>query len=479
MKTQGATLREKASAILGVPSEEVKAYSSASADAHGLLDLRSEFKTGNIKCSAHSHRRTKFGHYAKTRIIRSAGALDLLDSNPRNYLFLTATLPSDGDWAKWAIAEDSHNLINGFKAWLSKRVRSRHEFYVWEHQGRGALHFHYCVHVPDTEVRDAIARDFRAQWMRLLDGMTARTGVCAWGKHAHLDYEARYAIIQTRAEIVNQSVSKYMAGYCGGKKDKHEIDARIPYYPKRWFGVSRGLSELVKQHTETESEFYSSYRAAKNTFDKFHDEFSAESLTFKKFKHKIGIGETSASYHLPENLNELWQSRKAMKYTTKSHRNIKFWIQTALTCQRTVSRLDRGSQIFRTLSCNLPIESLKDGCFEGSLQRGTLHESQVRAIESLWLKLSSHSNLPPSLTPLLIELSMFIRIRSANFPLIRWNRHGWLDTIEDFPCTVDSNYGICETRTRPTDEGTPSGVDSYSAHVASEPKPGPSQLSLI
>lgn len=473
------SLRQKAQAFLGVPSEEVKSYSTVSIDSDSLLDIRGEFKTAPIKCSAHSHARTKFGRPAMTRIIRAAGALDAIDPEPTNYLFLTATLPSDEEWAKWAIAEDAHNLINGFKAWLSKRVQSRHEFYVWEHQNRGALHFHYCIHVPDRKIHDAIARDFRAQWMRLLDGMTERTGVCAWGKHANLSYEDKYAILQTRAETVYSSVSQYMASYCSNGKNKHSKDAHIPYYPKRWFGVSRGLSEAVRERTETDEQIFNSYGQAKTELEKLHELFSDESLTSRKFRHKVGVGETSVNYHTPKHALNLWESRKAMKYQYKTHPNIWSWIRTALTVHRTVSQLEKGSQLFRALSCKLPIESLRDGLFEGSLQRGSLHVTQVRSIETLWLDLSSRSTLPPSLSPLLTVLQRFIRIHSANYHQIRWNQHGWLITADDFECTVDMLSEKCECRTTATDEGTPSDPDSSRGHVPSEPKLEPLQLSLL
>lgn len=479
IRIRGESLRSKAAASLAVPESEVEAYSRVKAGEPSLLDFRCEFKTKKIDCSAHSHRRTRFGRYAKTRIIRAAGALDQLDPEPSSYLFLTATLPSNDEWAKWAIAEDSGNLINGFKAWLSKRVRSRHEFYVWEHQNREALHFHYCIHVPDVEAREGIARDFRAEWMRLLDGMTQRTGVCAWGRHAGLSYEDRYAILQTRAETVHSSVSQYMAGYCGGKKDKHAKDSDIPYYPKRWFGVSRCLSSLVGEYTEGDSTIYGSYRAAKIAFDELHEEFNADSIDSKKFAHKIGVGETSVNYHTPKNLQRLWQSRKTMKYSKRTHPNISFWIQTALSAHVMISQLSERSQQFREQCSKLAIDTLRDGLYEGSLRRGSLNERQVEAIEILWSNLASQWSLPPSQKPLLTALTRFVLMRSRHWSRIGWNRYGWLDVVEDFPDTVDKSSLIEEDRTRPADEGTASSLEDSRGHVPSERKFEPSQLSLL
>lgn len=479
IKNVGVSLRAQASEKLGAPESEIQEIRSTNPQKLSSLDIRSDFRTVRIDCNAHNHRRTKFGRYAQTRIIRAAGALDKLDSDPTHYLFLTATLPSDSDWAKWAIAEDAHHLIDGFKSWLSKRHKSRYEFYVWEHQRRQALHFHYCIHVPDPHVREGIMRDFRGEWIRLLEGMEKRTGISAWGKHAALDYEHKYEILQTKAEIVYSSVSQYMAGYCSNGKNKHSKDDYIPYYPKRWFGVSRGLSALIREHSESESEIHSSYRTAKIAFDELTHQFSDDSLTSKIFKHKFGVGETSVHYHTPENLHQLWLLRKAMKYNQKSHPQLSSWIQTALSITRMCLELETNSQIFRELSCKLPIDSLKDGLYAGSLQRGSLRRCQVEAIESLWSVLASQSNLPRTLKPLLTAASRFIRRHSENYHLIRYNQHGWLDMIEDFPSTVDISEQKRQTGTRFDDDGAPSGPDSSRGHVPSEPKPSVCQMNLL
>lgn len=479
IRFRGESLREKALAHLAVPDSEMREFSSVARNADGTLDIRSDFKTKKISCNAHGYKRTKFGRYAQTRLIRSAGAMDSFDPNPAHYLFLTATLPSDEEWAKWAIAEDSHNLINGFKAWLSKRVQSRHEFYVWEHQRREALHFHYCIHVPDREIHAAIARDFRAEWMRLLSGMEERTGVSAWGRHANLSDEKKYEIIQTRAETVYSSVGQYMAGYCSDGRSKHSKDDYIPYYPKRWFGVSRGLSALVREQTESDTEIYSSYRAAKISFDKTVEDFSLNSVTSRIFKHKVGVGETSVNYHTPNDALKIWQSRKAMIYKQQNFPHIWSLIQTALKIQQTISRLEIQSPQFRALSCNLPIESLKAGWSEGSLRRGSLHVSQAEAIESMWLNLSSRSSLHPSLKTLLIELKRFIMKRSQNFSREKWSDCGWLNTLQDFDAPVDILESACYARTSVTDEGTAPGIASELNQIATVLNPGLSQLELF
>ena len=161
------SLKERAALTLGVAPEEVSDLASSAKNDPPLTRHSLRFQNATPNLLANSHARTKFGKAAVTRIFRAAGALDRSDSNVSNYLFLTATLPGDTDEAKWAIAEYAHIVIDLLKSWLSKRLLSRNEFYVWEHQERGALHFHYCIHCPGKLVQEDIALHFKQQMVRI------------------------------------------------------------------------------------------------------------------------------------------------------------------------------------------------------------------------------------------------------------------------------------------------------------------------
>lgn len=478
MRSRVQSLKEKAAAVLGVPSSEVVQRSESLEkrfSKNPSLDIRSEFKT---VCSAMSHKRTEFGKYAKTRIMRAAGAMDKQDAAPWHYLFFTATLPGNTEWAKWAIAEEAPWIINTFKAWLSKRVKSRYEFYVWEHQDRGALHFHYCVYCPNKEIRERLNAEFRLEWMRLLQGVSERTGINVWGRHSHLSDTAKYCILQTTVQEVNKSVAAYMAGYCGLKKDKHQKDTSIPYYPKRWFGVSRHLSTLVSDSTEEEIIQYSDYRDAKLSFDEFTRHFSDSSIKTTTFCHTVGTGETSVNYHTPKIQAQLWQLKKTMQYKKATHPNTCSIIRLALAVASTCGELEIGSQLYRKSVSSWSRDVLQDSLYKDSLRRGSLRDVTVKAISDLMLDLGSNSSLPPSLQKLLKSARLFCLVHSANYPKMKWNRYGYLMTPEDLPFSVDSMREESHTRTTSDEDGTPGGELAPRAHVANDADP-PIQLQMF
>lgn len=462
------------------PDEELSVAETSSRESGSApsLDIRSEFKT---VCSAHSYRRTKFGRNAKTRLMRAGGAMDKADARPWVKLFITATLPSDDEWAKWAIAEESPWVINCLKAWLSKRSKARLEFYVWEMQERGALHFHWCLLVTDPQARERIQAEFRLEWIRLLAGIEKRTGISMWGRFASLSDTAKYCLVQCKIETVRKSVSAYLAGYVGGKKDKHKKDRFIPYYPKRWFGISRCLSSVISQYSNESTQEYGSYSEAKKAFDEIRRANEDESLTTRHYRHKIGRGETSVNYHTPEKQVELWQSRKAMLIKKHSHPVAWSFVQESRQIALMHSQLMTASQHYRGLCTKLPVSSLEDVLYQDSMLRGSLPWTIAQAIESLFIGLGSRLSLPPTQARLLSRLRCWCQTRSENYPRIRWSRDGYLVVLDDFIHTVDEDIVQRYVGTNPTSGDALGGdgiasLENYSINGTDSP---PSQLSLF
>lgn len=393
------------------------------------LDNSSEFKT---VCRGHSYQKTKFGRDAKTRIAECTGALERNDAQPWNYLFLTGTLPSDSEWAKWAVAEYSDWIINCMKAWLSKRMSARLELYVWEMQERGALHFHWLLYCPDQRMRLRLTMEFRLEWCKLLGGVTKQCGISMWGRFESLSSTAKYCIVQVKVEQVRESVAKYMAGYCGTGKNKHEKDRFIPYYPRRWFGVCRTLSTLAKQYEKKDVLSFPNYRAAKIAFDEMGNYFGVDVDYEKKYRHTVGMGETSVHYHSHETQEQLWQSRKAMIYNQKQHPIIWSLIRTAYSIVQMCGELEISSQPYAAQYSKSVRDVLGDGLYKQSLSRGSLRLQTTQAIEKMFLESGLDLSLHPSLRPLLSNCDKFVRLRSRYFPQMRWNQHGWLNNTDDF-----------------------------------------------
>ncbi len=396
-----------------------------------LLDIRSEFRT---VCRGHSYQRTQFGLAARRRIMQAAQALDAIDPVPSNYLFLTATLPGNDNWAFWALAEHSGWVIDRFKSWLSKRSPSRLEFYVWELQKRGALHFHYCIHEPSLEIREKIRREFREEWVRLLGGVEKLSGISLWGKYAEWGLADRTALVQVDVQEVRKSVGAYMSGYVAGRRNKHWLDKRIPFYPKRWFGVSRTLSSKVKElQTVTVSE-YANYSGAKSRFDEEAHYLEAYSDKSKIYPHNVGRGETGVFIFYTSNNNEIWESRKVPLINPKQFPNTSFFLRSIHKCLVIIWDSETTSEISKLNFSKAQLAVLRDGLYMESVQRGSLHQSTMVALEALSLYLGSRQPLSPVLQQLSKELMNICLIWSANNQDVSWNKHNWMimQTSTDF-----------------------------------------------
>jgi len=431
------SLKDRAAEFLNTIASEVRALTASAHTPNPLLDIRSEFRTNQSSERSNSHKRTEFGKNAVTRIFRAAGALDRFDSDVGNYLFLTATLPGDTDDAKWAIAEYAHEIIDNLKSWLSKRLSSRNEFYVWENQKRGALHFHYCIHCPDKNIQAEISREFKREIVRLYNGIGEKHHCNLWGKHQSLSFDGKVEILQARVEVVYKSVGAYMAGYLGGKDNKHAADKIHSYYPKRWFGVSRPLSALIKIYTQKEEYDFESLKDALETMAKIREELLDDVLTFNDYRHKVGEGKTHVSYHTYENQQLLWQSRKMLTHSPQDHPIISSYIALA---RSTTHELQQCLRRYRFLAEQLPLRSvlyLQDSTSAISLSRGAVSQKQIAALETMFSSydwsLSSHHAIKRCFSNLLT----FNLLTAKYHPQMRFNQFGWLNNPIDFELPLD------------------------------------------
>lgn len=214
-----------------------------------LLDYSSELETtGRVGVSGHGFlpvRVTKFGNEAKRTIQRCARALDGVVENPGDILFLTGTLPGSGQEQFMAMAQWSSWIVHRLKAWIAKYVPGKYDFYCWELQKRGALHLHYAVHCPDEELSERILAAFKAQWIRLLDHVSERSGVDLYRNDVRgFSHASNKNVVQAKAERVVKGVGNYLGKYLS-KSTQGGSDKGV-FAPCRWWGVSRPLRELEK-----------------------------------------------------------------------------------------------------------------------------------------------------------------------------------------------------------------------------------------
>lgn len=472
------SLRERAAKVLGCHPEEVRSLGRSETPAAPLLDIRSEFRTSDCERRVNSHKRTKFGLDAKRRIFRVAGALDRFDPVRSNYLFLTATLPGDTDEAKWGIAEYAHEIIDGLKSWLSKRMPDRKEFYVWENQSRGALHFHYCIHVSDQKIQDEIRRGFKMEMVRLYDGIEKSHACSLWGRYANCSSDAKCEVLQARVETVYGSVGAYMAGYLAGKKCKHENDTRHRYYPRRWFGVSRPLSALTDSYTEKQEYEFTSLKDASEAYHQLKEEILDDALTSVEYKHKFGVGKSFVAYHTAEKQLELWLAKKMTQITHRQFALINSYVELAL---RTTLELQALLRKYRSLEVCLPLSSVKflqDSTSVISMKNGALNRAAICQMEKIFCAYDFASDSRAEIRRCFSNLKKFNLMTARYYPQMRFNPQGWLIHSADWDKVLDRDW-VGEYRgTTSLTDGTQTGEIESRGHVPSDSKPSFIQVSL-
>jgi len=473
------SIKAQAASYLDVAADSVADLASSNPNQNPQLDIRSEFRTPPITCSYHAYARTAFGLDAKRRIMRAAGAMDRNDSEIGNYLFLTATLPGDTEEAKFAIANYSHLLIHRLKMWLSKRLSDRLEFYVWEHQKRGALHFHYCIHVPDEDTKLNIEKGFKGKWASLLDGLELEFGCNLWGKWAHHSARYRTAIVQARVERVYKSVGAYMAGYLSGKGDKHERDKSIPYYPKRWFGVSRPLSTLIKNHSEKQIHEFTTHREATEFYAKKEDDFLDEVLTHTQYPHKVGEGKTHVFYHAQEKQSELWQEVRMLAHSKTDHPVISSLIQAVLYATNDGFRMHNDYKRSQTRHSVALSQYLEDGTWLTSLRKGAINQTHIRMMDEAYSAFDWSSDSHYRSVAFTKSLKKAVLLISLYQPQMRWNQFGWLNNQNDFAELIDETQEVCQAGTSAERRSDTTGELEPRGLVPNDSKPVPSQLELL
>lgn len=232
----------------GDPSHEPAPYSD-------YLDIRSELSDPLPPAGfGRLGQRTEFGTNARRTILRAGGVFDVESIPCGECVFLTGTLPGGTPAAMMALAEHSSEVVYRLKNWLLNYVKGGLSLYVWELQKRGALHLHYCIHVPNEVMRNRILAGFRRWWCDAIAAISDKSGVdlFEW-ENQKGTWRNSPQVVQADAQICEKSIAGYISKYAskgpkvGGSAD---VTGEVYPWPARWWGVSRPLLELLKKHTK-------------------------------------------------------------------------------------------------------------------------------------------------------------------------------------------------------------------------------------
>lgn len=258
-----------------------------------------------------SSRPTNFGLNAKRQLIRSGAALET-EAPPHECLFLTGTLPGSTEDAFKAIAAYSGYLVNSLKAWIAKRVTQKLDFYCWELQKRGALHLHYCCHIPSESDRLYILGEFRNWWIQILSRIGDRSNCDLFRKNSQFTWLSDLSKVRAVAEVCRKSPARYLSKYLSKSAATAKGRARA-FSPSRWWGTSRPLKKLLESLTDVCEILVGNYHSTIKKLEFVNTACASSNSVTYRYRHKYGIGETSVCYaNSPIDNEDLWISLKAL-----------------------------------------------------------------------------------------------------------------------------------------------------------------------
>lgn len=224
--------------------------SSSPEQGEALLDIKSKVERVGRK------RRIELSRYGRRQVLRSGSCFSRGEDSVR--LLLTGTLPGSSREAFKTMAEYSSYFTHRLCAWLTYRQRGARWQYVWEYQGRGALHLHLVVELSEKNAC-YVESEFKNEWNRLLNAVSDRSGVNLFKK------TATYAHTQdkTQADTLRctREPSRYISKYIAKGNTKAFGVNRFP--PKQWFQISRSLLRELESKTEVYEQAGLSYKQAR------------------------------------------------------------------------------------------------------------------------------------------------------------------------------------------------------------------------
>jgi len=290
-----------------------------------------------------------FGLNAKRSLIRAGAAMDS-DCLAHERLFLTGTLPGSTDSSFRAIAAYSGHIVNGLKAWVAKYVKAKLDFYCWEYQKRGALHLHYCVHIPTESDRSIILGGFKSWWIQAMHRIGDLSSTDMFRKDENYTHLSDTSKIRAVAEVCRKSPSRYLAKYLSKSVSPARGSARL-FTPSRWWGTSRPLKALLAVKSFVVNICEGGYQSIRKKWELVkHVYATSESVTYS-YVHKFGMGETVICYpNSPIESKELWIQLQAQSSMNRIQSTIQHQTPSMVLKIQKVKMLDWCHQSLNTLS---------------------------------------------------------------------------------------------------------------------------------
>ena len=214
----------------------------------------------NIKSKDDTHSRTPrwaLSRNGRNQILRAGACFEKGLDTER--LLLTGTLPGSTIAAFRVLAENSTVISKRLTNWITRRVPKCNWMYVWEFQGRGALHIHLVLECR-IESAAYFKAHFKDEWIKLLRDISSDSKTDLFAKTATYSHNPKKT--QADVRVCDREPSRYISKYITKKATNSKGFSRFP--PKTWYQISRNLLRRLRMRTvvyEAEGLTYSQSRA--------------------------------------------------------------------------------------------------------------------------------------------------------------------------------------------------------------------------
>lgn len=202
------------------------------------------------------NKKRHFGNAQRRALLRTGAVMSNLYPYRGQTHEVTLTIPGSTVQALKCVAAHSSWLVNR----LMQRIRDIERknlcrvswFYVWEWQKRGALHLHMALGAEDVRLAKRAAQEVEYQWFELLMELQDMTGIDCFARYDGETWRDSPEVWQSHCAEIQKNLAAYFAKYASKDKDTKlaEKEGRSPrYYPKTWWGRSRGLAQAVRDQT--------------------------------------------------------------------------------------------------------------------------------------------------------------------------------------------------------------------------------------
>ena len=202
------------------------------------LDIKSKDDTTK------RHRRWALSRNGRNQILRAGACFDKSPQTER--LLLTGTLPGSTIAAFRVLAENSTIVTKRLTNWITRHEPKCNWMYVWEFQGRGALHVHIVVECQET-ASTYFKAHFKDEWIKLLRDVSSESKTDLFAKTANYSHDPQKT--QTDVRVCDREPSRYISKYITKEATNSKGFSRFP--PKTWYQISRNLLRRLRERTVT------------------------------------------------------------------------------------------------------------------------------------------------------------------------------------------------------------------------------------